>query len=132
MNITYAEIAAQAQKWLTLAISYQSHAVSIARKSEKPEECSGALFAAYRGYARCMEMNDVCWARYDALSRSDERRAEKDEIEEAKRRRIEDKQADRDARFVSHIAMAVDVLLGILFGNVIMDFIAWVIPNRIM
>lgn len=132
MNNTYAEIGTQAQKWFTLAISYQSYAVSTARKSENPEKCSGALFAAYRGYARCMEMYDVCWARYDALYRADQRRVEKDEIEEAKRRRIEDKQADRDARFVSHIASAVAVLLGLLFGNAIMDFIAWVIPNRIM
>ena len=59
-----------AQKWLYLAISYQTRAEKLSKNFSSPSDYPDSVFACYRGYARCMQMYDACWSHIDATNAS--------------------------------------------------------------
>lgn len=134
----HAECVAQAQKWLEIAISYQTYAAKVTKKFASPKEYPQSVFSAYRGYARCMEMYDACWSQCDAIIRAYEMSKNREVVEEAHAREVAevskhlaDQQAKQDAEFINRVAWAVIVILGILFSDAIFSFMEWIAPNLV-
>ena len=56
MNISHNQTIEAGQRWLNMAIAYQTRAEKLARKFNDPSDYPDSVFACYRGYARCMQM----------------------------------------------------------------------------
>ena len=117
-----------AQRWLGMAIAYQTRAEKLSQKFDKPSEYPDTVFACYRGYARCMQMYDACWARVDAMNAAYFRRREYYEAKKEREKRFAEFQAKQDAEFVSGIGCLVSIFIGILFADVWISFIEWLAP----
>lgn len=84
MYATYQQTIEAAQRWFNLAIAYQTRAEKLYKKFDNPSQYPDAVFACYRGYARCMQMYDTCWSHMDATNIAYFRRQE---YENAKKER---------------------------------------------
>ena len=67
MYTTYTQTVDASQRWLALAVAYQTRAKKLSMKYDKPSLYPDSVFACYRGYARSMQMHDACWAHVDAI-----------------------------------------------------------------
>lgn len=76
MYATYSQTIDASQRWLALAVAYQTRAEKLSMKYDKPWLYPDSVFACYRGYARCMQMFDACWAHIDAINAAYFRRRE--------------------------------------------------------
>ena len=117
-----------AQKWLYLAISYQTRAEKLSKNFSSPSDYPDSVFACYRGYARCMQMYDACWSHVDAMNAAYFRRQEYENAKKEREKRVADLQAKQDTKFVSVIGYLVAILIGILFADVWISFIEWLAP----
>lgn len=117
-----------AQKWLNLAISYQTMAEKISKNFSSPSDYPDSVFACYRGYARCMQMYDACWSHIDAMNSAYFRKRDYEENKIAFQRKVADGQAKLDEKFIRVIMYLVFALIGFLFADVLISFIEWLAP----
>lgn len=117
-----------AQKWLNLAVSYQTMAKKISKNFSSPSDYPDSVFACYRGYARCMQMYDACWSHIDAMNASYFRKKDYEEKQIEIQRKKADKEAQKDEKFIRVILYLVSVLIGFLFADVLISFIEWLSP----
>lgn len=68
MYATHHQTIEAAQRWLNMAIAYQTRAEKLAHMVDKPSQYPSSVFDCYRGCARCMQMYDACWAHVDAMN----------------------------------------------------------------
>ena len=120
-----------AQRWLNMAIAYQTRAAKLSKKFSNPSEYPDSVFACYRGYARCMQMYDACWSHIDAINASYFRKRDYEEKQVEIQRKLAEKQAEKDYRFIRVMFYLVAVLIGILFADVWISFIEWLAPHLI-
>lgn len=128
MYDTHIKTIKAAQHWFDMAIAYQTHALKLSKKFDKPSEYPDSVFACYRGYARCMQMYDACWSHVDAMNAAYFRRQEYENAKKEREKQIADFQAKQDANFISGIGYLVAILLGVLFADVWISFIEWLAP----
>ena len=117
-----------AQKWLYLAISYQTRAEKLSKNFSSPSDYPDSVFACYRGYARCMQMYDACWSHIDATNASYFRKKDYEEKRIEIQRKKADKEAKKDEKFILVMLYLVSVLIGVLFSDVLISFIEWLAP----
>ena len=120
-----------AQRWLSMAIAYQTRAEKLSQKFDNPSNYPYSIFASYRGYARCMQMHDACWSHVDAMNRAYFRRKEHENAKKEREKLVADFQAEEDNKFVSFIGCLVLVFMCILFVDVWIYFIEWLAPHLI-
>ena len=70
MYANHSQTVEAAQRWLNMAIAYQTRAEKLSKKFSRPSEYPDSVFSCYRGYARCMQMYDACWSHVDAMNAS--------------------------------------------------------------
>lgn len=128
MYATHKETVEASQRWLCMAIAYQTHARKLFKKFGEPSYNTNPLFACFRGYDRCMQMYDACWSHVDAMNSSYFRHQEYENAKKEREKQIADFQAKQDIKLVSAIAYPVAILLGILFADVWMSYIEWLAP----
>lgn len=128
MYATHTQTIIAAQRWLDMAIAYQTRALTISNKFDSPSQYPNSVFACYRGYARCMQMYDACWARVDAINAAYFRWKEYENSKKEREKQIADFQAKQDSNFISGIGYMVAILIGILFADVWISFIEWLAP----
>ena len=116
------------QRWLYMAIAYQTRAEKLSLKFSNPSQYPNSVFACYKGYARCMQMYDACWAHIDAMNAAYFRRQEYVIAKIESEKRVADLEAKQDAKFVSCVGYIVAILLGLLFADVWISFIEWLAP----
>ena len=120
-----------AQKWLYLAISYQTMAEKLSKNFSSPSEYPDSVFYCYKGYARCMEMYDACWSHVDAMNAAYFRKKDYEEKKTEIQRKKADKEAQKDEKFILVMFYLVSVLFGLLFANVWILLIEWLAPHLI-
>ena len=120
-----------AQKWLYLAISYQTRAEKLSKNFSSPSDYPDSVFACYRGYARCMQMYDACWSHIDATNASYFRKKDYEEKQIEIQRKKADKEAQKDEKFILVMFYLVSVLFGLMFANVWILLIEWLAPHLI-
>ena len=128
MYTTQRQTIEAAQRWLDMAIAYQTKAEKITQKFVNPSQHPDTVFSCYRGYARCMQMYDACWAHIDAMNAAFFRRQDYENAKKEREKQIVDFQAEHDAKFVSGIGYTVAILIGVLFADVWISFIEWLAP----
>lgn len=131
MYSSYISTVNGAQKWLYLAISYQTRAEKLSKNFSSPSDYPDSVFACYRGYARCMEMYDACWSHIDATNASYFRKKDYEEKRIEIQRKKADKEAQKDEKFILVMFYLVSVLFGLLFANVWILLIEWLAPHLI-
>lgn len=131
MYSTHNETVNGAQKWLYLAISYQTRAEKLSKNFSSPSEYPDSVFACYRGYARCMQMYDACWAHIDAMNAAYFRQIDYTENQIERQQQKADKEAKTDEQFIHVMLYLVSALIGILFADVWISFIEWLAPHLI-
>ena len=119
------------QKWLYLAISYQTRAEKLSKNFSSPSDYPDSVFACYRGYARCMQMYDACWSHIDAINAAYFRKKDYEEKQIEIQRKKADKEAEKDEKFIRVMLYLVSALIGILFADVWILFIEWLAPHLI-
>lgn len=117
-----------AQKWLNLAVSYQSMAEKITRNFSKPSDYPDSVFMCYKGYSRCMEMYAACWSHIDAMDKAYFRKRDYEENMIASQRKTADDKAKQDEKFIQIIMYLVLAIIGIIFADVWVSFIEWLAP----
>lgn len=120
-----------AQKWLDLAISYQTKAQKLSKNFSSPHDYPDSVFYCYRGYSRCMQMYDACWAQIDAMKASYFRKIDYKEKQIDIQRKKADEEAKKDERFILIMLYLVSALIGVLFADVLISFIEWLAPHLI-
>ena len=120
-----------AQKWLYLAISYQTRAEKLSKKFSRPSDYPDSVFSCYRGYARCMQMYDACWSHIDATNASYFRKKDYEEKQIEIQRKKADEEAKKDEKFILVMFYLVSALFGLLFANVWILLIEWLAPHLI-
>ena len=120
-----------AQKWINLAISYQTIAVKLSKNFSSPADYPDSVFACYRGYARCMQMYDACWAHIDAMNKAYFRKRDYEEKQAYQRLQKADKEAKSDEKLVRIMLYLVSAFIGLLFADVWISFIEWLAPHLI-
>ena len=128
MYTTYSQTIKASQRWLYMATAYKTQAEKLSKNFDEPSQYSNAVFACYRGYARCMQMYDACWSRIDAINTSYFRRQEYEKAKKEREKRIADFQAEKDEEFISVVVYIVAIFVGILFSNAWISFIDWLAP----
>lgn len=76
MYRTHQQTIEASQRWLHLAIAYQSLAEKFTRDLVDLFDYPDAVFSCYLGYVRCMQMFDACWSHVDAMNAAYFRRKE--------------------------------------------------------
>lgn len=117
-----------AQKWLNLAVSYQSMAEKISRNFSKPSDYPDSVFMCYKGYARCMEMYAACWSHIDAMNKAYFRKRYYEENKIVSQRKTADDKAKQDEKFMRVMIYLVFAIIGIIFADVWISFIEWLAP----
>lgn len=128
MYATHRQTIEASQRWLYMATAYQTRAEKLSQKFNNPSEFPNSVFACYRGYVRCMQMYDACWAHVDAMNAAYFRHQEYENAKKEREKRIADLQAKQDLKFVSGIGSLVAFLIGVLFADVWISFIEWLAP----
>ena len=117
-----------AQKWLNLAVSYQTKAVKLSKNFSSPSDYPDSVFACYRGYARCMQMYDACWSHIDVMNKSYFRKRDYEEKQMCQRLQKADKESKSDEKFIRIMFYLVSAFIGFLFADVWISFIEWLAP----
>ena len=120
-----------AQKWLYLAIPYQTRAEKLSKNFSSPSDYPDSVFACYRGYARCMQMYDACWSHVDAMNASYFRKRDYEEKQIEIQRKKADEEVKKDEKFILVMFYLVSALFGLLFANVWILLIEWLAPHLI-
>lgn len=120
-----------AQKWLYLAISYQTMAVKLATSLPITSGYTDEVFACCRGYDRCMQMYDACLSHIDAMNASYFRKRDYEEKQIEIQRKKADEEAKTDEQFIRVMFYLVLALIGVLFADVWISFIEWLAPHLI-
>lgn len=131
MYATYNQTIEAAQRWFDMAIAYQTMAVKLSKGLPSPSDYPGSAFACYRGYARCMQMYDACWAHIDAMNRAYFRKRDYEEKQAYQRLQKADKEAKSDEKLVRIMLYLVSAFIGLLFADVWISFIEWLAPHLI-
>ena len=131
MYSTHNETVNGAQKWLNLAISYQTTAAKLSKNFSSPSDYPDSVFACYRGWSRCMQMYDACWSHIDAMNASYFRKKDYEEKQIEIQRKKADEEAKRDEQFIRTMLYLVSALIGVLFADVWISFIEWLAPHLI-
>lgn len=123
------------QRWFKMAIRYQTKAQKLVKRYSGASLYPSSIFACYRGYARCMQMYEACWAyvnrcneQYIKERRNRQLQEERKENERIRQRMAADAQAEKDAKFVYGIGYLAAAVIGILFADVWISFIKWLAP----
>lgn len=114
-----------AQRWLNMAIAYQSRAEKLSNKSDNPSNYSNSIFSCYRGYARCMQMYDACWSHIDAMNSAYFRKRDYEENKVASQRKTADYHAKQDEKFIRVMTYLFFAIIGVIFADVWISFIEW-------
>ena len=117
-----------AQKWLNLAISYQTKAAKLSKNFSSPSDYPDSLFACYSGWSRCMQMYDACWSHIDAMNASYFRKKDYEEKQIDIQRKKADEEAKKDERFILVMFYLAAALIGLIFADVWILFIEWLAP----
>lgn len=128
MYVNHRQTVEAAQRWLNMAIAYQTRAEKLSNNFSSPSDYPDSVFACYRGYARCMQMYDACWSHVDAMNASYFRKRDYEEKQIEIKRKNADKEAKTDEQFIRVMFYLVAVLIGILFADVWISFIEWLAP----
>lgn len=120
-----------AQKWLYLAISYQTRAEKLSKNFSSPSEYPDSVFACYRGYARCMQMYDACWSHIDAMNASYFRKKDYEEKNMDIKRKEADKETEKYEKFLRAMIYLGSALIGVLLAEAWIFFIEWITPHLI-
>ena len=120
-----------AQKWLYLAISYQTRAEKLSKNFSSPSEYPDSVFACYRGYSRCMQMYDACWSHVDAMNASYFRKKDYEEKQIEIKRKKANKEVEKDDKFIRVMIYLLSVLTGLLLAAVWILFVEWITPHLI-
>lgn len=116
-----------AQKWLDLALLYQTRAAKLSKNFSSPSDYPDSVFACYRGWSRCMQMYDACWSHIDAMNASYFRKKDYEE----KQIEIQRKKADKEEKFIRVMIYLLSVLIGMLLASVWILFVEWITPHII-
>ena len=100
MYATYRQTIEATQRWLYMATAYQTQAEKLSKIFDEPSQYPDAVFACYRGYARCMQMFDACWSRIAAMNSVYFRSQEYENMKKYREKQIVDFQSKQDAKFV--------------------------------
>ena len=114
------EIIKSAQKWLDLALAYQTKAIKLTRKYSSPHEYPDEVFYCYRGYSRCMEMHDACFARIGRIKLIYSANVTNDDS-----RSIMTTSVEQDEHFITIIAYIVAAIIGVLYADIWVSVIEW-------
>ena len=117
-----------AQKWLNLAVSYQSMAEKISRSFSKPSDYPYSVFMCYKGYDRCMEMYNACWSHIGAMNKAYFRKREYEEKKIERLTKMADKESKTYEKFIIVIMYLVLAIFCIIFADVWLSFIEWLAP----
>lgn len=128
MYVTHRQTISAAERWLGMAIAYQSRAVKLSKNFDSPSQYPNPVFACYRGYARCMQMYDACWAHVDAMNAAYFRRQEYENAKKEREKQLAEFKAKQDAKFLSGIGQLVLLLFGILYADIWISSIEWLAP----
>lgn len=120
-----------AQRWLNMAIAYQTRAAKLSNGLPIPSEYPEEVFACCRGYDRCMQMYDACWSHIDAMNAAYFRKKDYEEKKIEIQRKKADEEAKKDWRFIRVMLYLVSALIGVLFADVWISFIEWLAPHLI-
>lgn len=131
MYATYNQTIEAAQRWFDMAIAYQTMAVKLSKGLPSPSDYPNSVFACYRGYARCMQMYDACWAHIDAMNKAYFRKRDYEENQAYQRLQKADKEAKSDEKLVRIMLYLVSAFIGLLFADVWISFIEWLAPHLI-
>ena len=131
MYATYNQTIEAAQRWFNMAIEYQTRAVKLANNFSNPHDYPESVFYYYRGYARCMQMYDACWAHIDAMNKAYFRKRDYEEKQIESQRKKADKEAKTDEQFIRVMFYLALALIGVLFADVWISFIEWLAPHLI-
>ena len=129
MYVTKQQTFEASQRWLNMAIAYQTRAEKLSQKFDDPSQYPNSIFACYRGYARCMEMYDACWSHIEAMSIAYFRSKEYENSKEERKKLIADFQSEQDIDFVAHIGCIALILISILFADAWLSFFEWLAPH---
>lgn len=131
MYATHDKTIEASQRWLNMAIAYQTMAVKLSKDLPIPSDYPDAVFACCRGYSRCMQMYDACWSHIDAMNAAYFRKKDYEEKQIEIKRKRADEEVKKDGRFIRVMLYLVSALIGVLFADVWISFIEWLAPHLI-
>lgn len=131
MYATHDKTIEASHRWLNMAIAYQTMAAKLSKDLPSPSDYPDAVFACYRGYARCMQMYDACWSHIDAMNKAYFRKRDYEEKQIEIQRKKADKEAKTDEQFIRVMFYLVLALIGVLFADAWISFIEWLAPHLI-
>ena len=120
-----------AQRWLNMAIAYQTRAEKLSKDFYSSPDYPDAVLACYSGHERCMQMYDACWSHIDAMNAAYFRKKDYEEKQIEIQRKKADKEAKIDEQFIRVMFYLVLALIGVLFADVWVSFIEWLAPHLI-
>ena len=119
------------QRWLNIAISYQTRAEKLSKKFNNPSDYPDSVFACYRGYARCIQMYDACWSYIDAMQASYFRKKDYEEKQIEIQRKNVDKEVEKYDKLTRVMIYLLSALTGLLLASVWILFVEWITPHII-
>lgn len=131
MYVSHNQTVEASQRWLNMAISYQTRAEKLSKKFNNPSDYPDSVFACYRGYARCIQMYDACWSHIDAMNASYFRKKDYEEKQIEIKRKKADKEVEKDDKFIRVMIYLLSVLTGLLLAAVWILFVEWITPHLI-
>lgn len=131
MYVSHNQTVEASQRWLNMAISYQTRAEKLSKKFNNPSDYPDSVFACYRGYARCIQMYDACWSHIDAMNASYFRKKDYEEKQIEIKRKKANKEVEKDDKFIRVMIYLLSVLTGLLLAAVWILFVEWITPHLI-
>lgn len=131
MYVSHNQTVEASQRWLNMAISYQTRAEKLSKKFNNPSDYPDSVFACYRGYARCIQMYDACWSHIDAMNASYFRKKDYEEKQIEIKCKKADKEVEKDDKFIRVMIYLLSVLTGLLLAAVWILFVEWITPHLI-
>lgn len=131
MYVSHNQTVEASQRWLNIAISYQTRAEKLSKKFNNPSDYPDSVFACYRGYARCIQMYDACWSHIDAMNASYFRKKDYEEKQIEIKRKKANKEVEKEDKFIRVMIYLLSVLTGLLLAAVWILFVEWITPHLI-
>ena len=131
MYVSHNQTVEASQRWLNIAISYQTRAEKLSKKFNNPSDYPESVFACYRGYARCIQMYDACWSHIDAMNASYFRKKDYEEKQIEIKRKKANKEVEKEDKFIRVMIYLLSVLTGLLLAAVWILFVEWITPHLI-
>lgn len=128
MYVGHDQTVEASQRWLNMAIAYQTMAEKLSKKFNNPSDYPDSVFACYRGYSRCIQMYDACWSHIDALQASYFRKKDYEEKQIDIQRKKADKEFEEDDKFIRAMIYLLSALTGLLLAVVWILFVEWITP----